>query len=428
MSRSTTSLLIAAVMSSQLFASSALATKEDSRATHSHANDIIVQWNALAYEIAFAHDQFTTFKGQRALAMMHLAQHDALNAVSPRFETYVLRSRAPRAEPIIAAAQAARDVLLSEYPQARPQIDAMLQEQLATRPPSKAGRLGVQLGRAAASAILQARAQDRWGNEKEYEFSSSPGAYQTTPDWRGFVVHPGLANVQPFFLKGASDLRPPGPPALSSRSYARAFREVKMIGKLASGPRTEDQTFAAVWWMEFSEGLINRLARDLAVSEKLELWRTARLFALLNAALVDSYVAVWDAKYHFNHWRPYTAIRDAARDGNQRTAPDPSWDSLRPAPPFPEYPSAHAAGCACTLALLQNEFHQVHGLTLFSLTSPSELVSRRFDSFDAAAYECAESRIWLGFHFRYSTADGSQLGRKSAAHALQFLRPRRKGR
>jgi hypothetical protein len=428
MSHSTVGALIAALMCSQLIATPVFATKVENRAPDTQANKVIVKWNELAYDIAFAHDQFTTFKGQRAMAIMHLAQHDALNAVSPRYETYILTVRMPQADPHVATAQAARDVLLSEYPHARPHIDSMLQQQLSTRPASKEKHLGIQLGHAAASAILDARAQDRWGAERGYEFSSEPGTYQTTPDWRGFVLDPGLAHVQPFFLKHAADLRPLGPPALSSRSYARAYREVKMVGEQESRARRQEQTFAAVWWMEFSEGLINRLARDLVVAENLELWRAARLFALMNAGLVDSYVAVWDAKYHFNHWRPYTAIRNAARDRNRATAADLNWNSLRPAPPFPEYPSAHAAGCACTLTLLEHEFPQVREVTLSSLTSPSGIPSRSFDSFEAAAYECAQSRIWLGFHFRYSTRDGSQLGRESAKHALRFLRPRRKGR
>ena len=428
MSRNSVGTLIAALICSQLIAHPALATMGGDRAIDDQASKVIVEWNQLAYDIAFAHDQFTTFKGQRAMAMMHLAQHDALNAVIPRYETYILTTRMPQAEPHIAAAQAARDVLLSEYPQAQPQIDAMLQQQLATRPASKRKHQGIQLGHTAANAILRARAQDRWGDAGQYEFSSEPGAYQTTPDWRGFVLAPALAHVQPFFLKRASALRPLGPPSLSSRSYARAFREVKVIGEQDSRLRSEEQTFAAVWWMEFSEGLINRLARELVVAENLELWRAARLFAVMNAALVDSYIAVWDAKYHFNHWRPYTAIREAARDRNRATAADLDWNSLRPAPPFPEYPSAHAAGCACTLALLQEEFAPLSGVTLSSLTAPSASASRSFDSFEAAAYECAESRIWLGFHFRYSTRDGSQLGRRSAQHASRFLKPRRKGR
>jgi hypothetical protein len=126
--------------------------------------------------------------------------------------------------------------------------------------------------------------------------------------------------------------------------------------------------------------ILNRFARRLANERKLELWKAARLFALMNAALVDTYVAVWDSKYEFNHWRPYTAIRQAANDGNSWTQPDLQWESLRPAPPFPEYVSAHAAGCACTFAILAREFGRNMSLTLDSLTAPPGMPTRSFKS------------------------------------------------
>ena len=201
---------------------------------------------------------------------------------------------------------------------------------------------------------------------------------------------------------------------------------MRQLGRDASVIRTPDQTAAAVWWMEFSEGLVNRLARRLVIEKRLDLWETARLFALMNAALVDSYVAVWDAKYEFNHWRPYTAIREAANDGNAYTRADPGWNSLRAAPPFPEYVSAHAAGCASTLTVLEQAFGSRESLTLESLTAPPGMPVRSFRTFRAAAQECADSRIWLGFHFRYSTEAGAVLGHRTARYALaNYLRARR---
>ena len=387
----------------------------------------IVQWNQLAYELAFAEDQFNTFKGQRALAMMHLAQHDALNAIVRRFEPYALKRRlVANADPTAAVAQAARDVLLAQYPAARGEIEALWMQQIAmTAGESRSKELGLQLGRRAARTILELRTRDGWETAGEYEFVTTPGAYQTTPDWRGFVVHPGLAQARPFFLKSAAQMRPSPPPALTSAAYARAFREVKEFGADRSSKRTADQTAYAVWWMEFSEGLVNRYARRVADMKKLELWRTARLFALLNAALVDTYVAVWNSKYEFNHWRPYTAIREAAHDGNAWTRPDARWNSLRPAPPFPEYVSAHAAGCACTFTILAREFSSRTPVMLDSLTAPAGMPTRTFRSFDAAAEECADSRVRIGFHFRYSTDAGRELGRRTANYAMQHHLRRR---
>jgi PAP2 superfamily len=402
---------------------------------------IVAEWNQLAYDLAFAEDRFTTFKGQRALAMMHLAQHDALNAISPRYESYIGREESFAAtqrrrdleavgnaqpDPIAAAARAARDVLCAQYPAARGEIEALFERQVAARAaPASARKRGLEAGRAAAQAILETRKGDGWDDPGAYEFRTGPGAYQTTPDWRGFVVHPGLAHAQPFFLKSAAQLRPPGPPPLASRAYARAFEEVKAYGAIDSAVRTPDQTHYAVWWMEFSESLVNRYVRRRVSSEGIELWRTARLFALLNAALVDAYVAVWDTKYVYNHWRPYTAIRAAQSDGNSRTTPDAAWQSLRPAPPFPEYVSAHAAGCATTFALLERELGADGEIELDSLAAPEEGPRQRtFSSFRAAAQECADSRVRLGFHFRYSTDAGHELGRRIAAYvARRHLTP-----
>jgi hypothetical protein len=108
--------------------------------------------------------------------------------------------------------------------------------------------------------------------------------------------------------------------------------------------------------MEFDEGSVNRLARDLVAEHGTDLWDTARLFAYLNVALYDGYIAVWDSKYKYDHWRPVTAIRTAETDGNSATAPDPGWEPLRPTPPFQDYASAHATACAASFGVLAQAF------------------------------------------------------------------------
>ena len=171
-------------------------------------------------------------------------------------------SRFQQAEPTAAAAQAARQVLIAQYPSAQAEIDTLLAQQLASD----------------ASAHTEGIWELSWGALRRRQSSSyetrtvgrlpaptnsswRPGAYQTTPDWQGFVLHPGLAHAKPFMLRSAAQFRPRAPPPLGSRSYARAFEEVKEFGALASTVRTADQTAYAVWWMEFSEGLVNRFAR-----------------------------------------------------------------------------------------------------------------------------------------------------------------------
>jgi hypothetical protein len=375
---------------------------------------IVIEWNARAYESAFAEDQFNSFKGQRAHAMMHLAQHDALNGIERRYYQYLPGKRrphklAPHADPRAAAAQSAHDVLLSQYPKDAAALDALLVQHLAKIPEGAGKDAGRELGRRAAASIVAARAGDDMLAEGSYTFATGAGTYQTTPDWKGFVAAPALGDARPFFLHFGAQFRPAPPPALSSREYAATVEEVRRFGAADSKVRTADQTAYALWWMEFAEGSVNRLARRLAADAQLDLWDTARLFALLDASLMDSYVAVWDSKFHFNHWRPYTAIRAAA---------DPDWESLRPAPPFPDYVSAHAAGCASAFRVLEEFFPGTKAFTMDSKSAPPGMPTRSFASFRAAAHECGDSRVRLGFHFRYATDAGERMGRDIAEHVI----------
>jgi hypothetical protein len=177
--------------------------------------------------------------------------------------------------------------------------------------------------------------------------------------------------------------------------------------------------------MEFAEGSVNRLARDVAVGRQMPLWPAARLFALVGVALYDTYVATWDAKYGYNHWRPYTAIRGAASDGNSDTAPDASWEPLRPTPPFPEYSSAHAAACAASFGVLAGLVGPHVSFTMETTTAPPGMPTRTFKSFRQAAMECADSRVKLGWHFRYATDAGLALGERIAQHVLHHALVRR---
>jgi hypothetical protein len=385
---------------------------------------VIVEWNLMVNEIAFAEDQFLTFKGARAYSMTHIAQHDALNAVYPAFEQFAYNDLRTRAHPIAAAAQAAREVLVAEYPARRTDVDALLAEHLSDVPNGHTKAAGIELGRRAAATILAARLGDGYDVQGEYSFKEGPGEYQTTPPFAGFVLQPGFRFARPFALASADVFRPKGPPALDSRRYAAAFGEVRETGRVDSSTRTADQTAYAVWWMEFVEGSINRLARRLVDSDS-SAWDAARLFAQLNMGIFDSYLAVWDSKFEFNHWRPYTAIRAAAVDGNPRTAADPTWEPLRTTPPFPEHVSAHSAVCGSSFEILSMVFGRHTPFTMDTTTAPPNMPTRTFRSFTAAADECADSRVRLGFHFRYATDAGKELGRRVARYLLRHhLRPR----
>ena len=380
--------------------------------------DVVASWNSVAHDLAFAEDQFLTFKGQRALAIMHLAMHDALNTSSLSMDLRALRRSNP-GHPICRRRRRLRTMLAAQYPAQRALLAKELGRWLPPAPPGSSRDRGVAIGQAAAAAILSRRSDDGWDFPGTYEFAGEPGRYQTTPPWNGFVAQPGFRLAKPFVLEYPAQFRPSPPPPLGTKGYARAFNEAKEFGAAASARRTDDQTVYAIWWMEFAEGSVNRLARQLVADRGLPLWAAARLFAHIGMALYDVYVATWDAKYTYDHWRPYTAIRGADADGNPRTDADDMWLPLRPAPPLPEYTSAHAAACAASFGVLEQAFGRSVSFTMETTSAPSGMPRRTFDSFRTAAAECADSRVRLGFHFRYSIDAGSVLGQQVARYVLR---------
>lgn len=392
------------------------ATTEYTALTPGADAQVAVDWNRIAYEVAYAEDTFLTFKGQRALALMNLAMHDALNTITPRYDRYAYRGAVHAADARFAAAQAAHDVLLAVYPNVVGRLDSLLAwhaREVAPREHDEAAALGA----AAAAALLRLRAADGWDNAGAYTFRTGAGAYQTTPDFQGFVLQPGFRHARPFALRSSRAFRPPPPPPLQSTAYARAFDEVKAFGARESAARTSDQSAYAIWWLEFAEGSVNRLARRLVVERSLGLWPATRMLARLHVALYDGYIATWDAKYEYNHWRPFTAIR-VSDDGNARTSSDADWQSLLPAPPFPEYVSAHATACAAAFGILSSVWPEAQPFTMTTITAPPEMPERRFANFADAAAECADSRVRLGWHFRYSTDAGLRLGERVAGHVI----------
>jgi hypothetical protein len=392
--------------------------REQRRIVESTGPDVAVAWNELAVEIAYDEDQFLTFKGQRTLAMMHLAMHDALQAVVPVYAAFAYDDVQPTADPVAAAARAARDVLLAAYPDRRADLDAQLAHWTGSVADEPARALGEDIGAASAQAIVSMRTDDGWDEPGTYAFQEGPGAYRTTPPWDGFTLQPGFRHARPFSFDDPTTFRPPPPPALDSPEYADALNEVRVQGDSTSTVRTADETGYAVWWMEFAESSVSRLARRLLAERALDLWQANRILAHLYVALFDGYIANWDSKYEFNHWRPYTSIRAAAEDGNAATAPDAEWRPLRPTPPFPEYASAHATGCGAAFEVMAASFGDDTPFENTSLMAPPGMPTRSFTGFRAAADECADSRIQIGWHYRYATEAGLAAGRAIAQHVL----------
>ena len=393
------------------------------------SGDVVVSWNERILGAAEEEDGFLTLKGVRTATMAHMAMHDALNAIDPRFAPFALQTALDGAQgvhPVAAANEAAYAVVVSQYPDRLATWDAE-----RARWSDAADTVARALGERAAAAILIGREDDGWAGEAEYVWHPmGPGVYAAfnahsgTPE--GFVFGAGWAKARPFLLDSASQFRPGPPPAIDSDAYRRAFDEVKRVGARESATRTADQTHLAMWWKEFVESSHNRLARELATADELDAWQAARLFALLNAVVFDGYVAVFDAKFHYNHWRPYTAIRWAAHDGNPGTEPDSAWTNLHDHTyAFPSYPSAHGTACAAAAVVLGDVFGEdrpfemtiplVDSAGPFSGKMRMDPATRAFDSFNDAAVECSLSRLYLGIHFRYDSEVGTWLGGKVGA-------------
>ncbi|HSU36205.1 MAG TPA: vanadium-dependent haloperoxidase, partial [Propionibacteriaceae bacterium] len=286
---------------------------------------------------------------------------------------------------------------------------------------------GLRLGTAAAQAVLETRVGD--GSDtpmmlENHPQGTKPGQWRFTPD-RPFAFAPGWADVRLFALKGTAGLRVEPPYRVGSAAYARDLAEVKAFGSdgvSAPSARTADQTEAARFWVESSPLQWNRIAREVAERGGWDPWTSARLFALLNMSLADGYVASFSVKYGDPFWRPVTAIRGAATDGNPATTADRDWIPLDVTPPIPDHDSAHAVQGAAAATVMAEIFgtDRVRFDTC-SLTLPdgqqcddTNPTLRSYRGFWQAAQENANSRVWVGYHFRHATEVGLDHGQRIA--------------
>lgn len=431
-------------------------------ATGAARADAITDWNANAGAAAVAtclSPDGNPLHESRLYAMLHLAAHDAVNAIQRRSQPYAYKAVAPAgASAEAAVAAAAREVLVSQIPLAGvpgpcvkagiARVEADYAKALAAITDGAAKARGIALGKAAAAAIIARRANDGAKVllvDPEFAQGTAPGEWRFTPGSPPVAFGAAWGRVKPFALRNAAQFRP-GPPlavACDSRqsagardcaAYADDLEEVRQLGAdgvSAPSARTADQTEIALFWMESSPLAWNRIARGVSAAQGLDLWQNARLFGLLNVALADGYVASWATKYHYRFWRPATAIREAADDGNPGTTPDKAWMSLRPTPLVPDYESAHALEGAAAAEVMKRVFGNDRiAFSACSLSVPgggcndAKPVRRNFGGFDQAAAENGVSRVYIGFHFRDAVEKGlkhgRQIGEWTVDHALQL--------
>jgi len=382
----------------------------------------VTHWNAVASD-AFAPSQGTNPMVQsRTLAIVHAAIHDAINAIDRRYEPYTAGlAAAPGASVDAAVAAAARDVLVALLPEQAATVEAAYTRALADIPDGAAKTAGIAVGQASAAASIQRRQGDGLEDAAQPAFvpRPGPGEYQFTPPF-DFAALPGWGRVKPFVI----DLREhalEGPDSLASVQYARDFAYLKAIGDIDSRIRTKEQSEIAQFWYEDSPLGWNRIANTVVRQRRLDNWAAARAFALVNFALADGYIAGFEAKYRFRFWRPETAIRGAATDGNRATEADPGWRPFLVTPPVPDYPSTHTVvGWAAAEVLIDLMGDRLR-YSADSLTLPG--VTRDFKGFSAAAEENGLSRLYAGIHFQRAVKDGRRQGRGIGRVVAEALAP-----
>jgi hypothetical protein len=324
--------------------------------------------------------------------------------------------------PEAAAASAAATALAALHPDSAATFKAALAEYLAhldAAPEALAN--GVRLGEAVAHRILEARADDGATAPDPYRPRTKPGQYVPT----AVMVCPTWPTMKPFALASPSQFRPGPPPSLKSREWAADYNEIKEFGGKTSSQRSAQQTETARFWLMVGPQAYHPLARQLVLNRHLSLLDSARFMALFAVTQTDAYIAVFDAKYHYEFWRPVTAIRNADLNDNPATVRDATWQPLDSTPMHPEYPCAHCilSGAAATLLASLAAGHPMPELSLTSPTAPG--VTHQWSNLDDFTSEVANARIWAGFHYRTSTRVGTAMGREVAqyviAHAMQPL-------
>ena len=369
--------------------------------------NVITDWDEKAVGIVQPGTSFPPPTAYRTIAILHVAMFDAVNSIEQRYKPYKVQLPAsPDTSKEAAAAAAAAAVLIKLVPDAGPDIQSTLTSYLATLPDGEAKSKGIELGQEVAMRILEARANDGASASDAYRPKTKPGVYIPTP----ITVGSQFPDVTPFALTSPSQFRPKPPPALDSEQWARDYNEIKDLGEKNSTKRTARQTEDARFWVLVGPRSTHPLPRQVAIARNMNVLDTARFMALVSVATMDAMIAVFDAKYKYEFWRPITAIRNGDIDGNPATERVATWQPIDATPMHPEYPCAHCITSSAIATVIEavlgtDEIPEV------ALTSPfAPGVTHRFTNLRAYTEEVANARIYAGFHYRSSTVVGREMG------------------
>ena len=383
---------------------------------------VITDWNATMVATIVTDAGKGNAEGLLWYSFVQAAVYNAVNGITHRYELYQWNVRGPRAaSPEAAAAAAAHGVLLHYFPASATRLNTAYDASLAKIPDGSAKNQGVRYGERAAARIIELRTDDGRNAPITLDVPLAPGVWRPTPPANAPMFDPWLSQVRPLTLTSPDQFRPAAPPALTSTTYTTEFNEVKAFGAKTGSSRTELQTQTALFFSDIPIGPLQGSLRDLATRRGLDISDSARLFAAADLSGADSSIAAWDGKFHYHWWRPITAIRLAADDGNDATAADPAWESLLTNPAYPDYPS----GLCNLMAAVGRSVTRVLGdgtidlnITSVAAGTPGSPLTRHYATAADLNNEAIDARVWSGIHFRTADVVASQMGTQVADWAL----------
>jgi hypothetical protein len=369
--------------------------------------DLVVEWNTRACDL-LASTTFDTPTANRTLAIMHTAIYEAVNGITKKYPAGDVKLNASRGASIDAAiATASRAVLVKLVPTKAFDVETAFLKAMKAIPDGPSKTEGSSVGERAAAAVLANRMEDGTATVETYRPYTIAGVYVPT----AVPLMSQWPSRKPWLMTSANQFRPGPPPDLKSDLWARDYNEIKATGSRNSQTRTQEQTDIARFWEATGPVIYHGLIRNVAASPGRDITQNARLFMAATQATDDAMIAIFDAKYHYNFWRPITAIRNGDIDGNEKTERDASWLPFINTPMHPEYPCAHCIISGAVGTVLQAEIG--NSPVVFATASPTaNNVKRTWTKIDDFMQEVANGRIYDGVHFRTSTEIGTAMGRQ----------------
>ncbi len=381
--------------------------------------DVITDWNDKACTITGKAGGGAT--GHRLMAIVQVSVFEAVNSIDGRYAPYMAKIPAPAGASIDAAVAAAnRTVLLEIVPAEKAAIEAGYQSALASIPESQAKADGIAVGEKAAAAILAGATKDGASGPDNYQPYTTAGVYVPTM----IPVFATWGRRTPWVLAKPSQFRPGPPPELGSETWQNDLQEVKLLGGKNSTARTQEQTDIARFWEETRPLIYHPVVRAVANMPGRSVAQNARLFAAASMAVDDALIAVFDAKYTYNFWRPITAIRHDHMAGKSKVSADLGWSPFINTPMHPEYPCAHCVSSGAIGAVLTAELRGAPAPRLSSSSPTANGMVREWKSVGEFMEEVKVARIYDGVHYRFSSNAGNELGMKvGSLVAEKFARP-----